>query len=90
MCLPVYETMQMAENAVAMQNSWPSYDLIKNDCETFATYLKTGKLCSMQALDAVKKLGPAALELTGINDPLSDLLDHLETLPAGDRVSQSK
>ena len=82
--------MQMAENAVAMQSSWPSYDLIKNNCETFAIYLKTGKPCSMQVLDAVKMFGAAAQELTGINDPLSDLLDHLETLPAGDRVSQSK
>ena len=57
--------MQMAENAVAMQSSWPSYDLIKNNCETFATYLKTGKPCSIQVLDAVNKLGAAALAMTG-------------------------
>ena len=78
--LPVDETMRMAENAVAMQNSWPSYDLIKNNCETFATYLKTGKPCSMQVFDAAKKLGAAALEVAGISELPTDFLDHLETI----------
>ena len=52
-CLPVQEVMKRAEDAVKQASSWPGYDIIKNNCETFASYLKTGKKYSKQAFDAV-------------------------------------
>lgn len=39
-CLPVEDTFLLANEV--LEGSWPRYDLIKNNCETFATYLKTG------------------------------------------------
>ena len=41
-CLPVKETMKMANEAVEKPSHLPGYNLIENHCETFATYLKTG------------------------------------------------
>ena len=57
-CLPVSETMAKAEDAVKKASSWPGYNLIENNCESFATYLKTGELISKQALDALAKAVP--------------------------------
>ena len=51
-CLPVETTMKMANEEVDNKNSWPDYDLIENNCETFATYLKTGHKYSEQAVSA--------------------------------------
>lgn len=55
-CFSVEEVMKRAEDAVNRPTSWPGYDIIKNNCETFAFYLKTGKMYSKQASDALKKL----------------------------------
>jgi len=52
-CLPVDETMQMANKAVEQRSSWPAYHLIQNNCESFATYLKTGRAISQQVLEAL-------------------------------------
>ena len=51
-CLPVETTMKMANEEVDNKNSWPDYDLIENNCETFATYLKTGHKYSEQGVSA--------------------------------------
>ena len=63
-CLPVDETIQMEEKAIEQRSFWPAYDLIKNNCESFATYLKTGKASSKQVLEALKSwlwlAGPSA------------------------------
>lgn len=62
-CLPVNEVMKRAEDAVNRSSTWPDYHLIKNNCETFATYLKTGKAQSKQALDALAVATVAAVEV---------------------------
>jgi len=62
-CLPVQEVMKRAEDALKQARSWPGYDIIKNNCETFACYLKTGKARSKQAMDA---LVMAAIKFTPI------------------------
>lgn len=54
-CLPVEETMKMAEDILDKKESWPGYGLIVNNCETFATYLKTGERRSQQVLEAIKQ-----------------------------------
>ena len=46
--LPVSETIQRAKEAVEKAKSWEPYHLVVNNCETFATFLKTGKKISMQ------------------------------------------
>ncbi len=51
-CLLVEETMQWANIALAMGNTWPLYDVVLNNCETFAFLLKTGKEVSLQVLNA--------------------------------------
>lgn len=46
--LPVSETIQQGKEAVEKARSWEPYHLVKYNCETFATFLKTGKKISMQ------------------------------------------
>ena len=60
-CLPVDEVMKNAEDAVNRSSTWPGYDLIKNNCESFASYLKTGKAYSKQAFDALVKVVPVVV-----------------------------
>ena len=66
-CLPVDKVMKRAEDAVKQQSSWPDYHIITNNCESFATFLKTGNLYSEQAIKAVeefcKKAAPVAVAL---------------------------
>lgn len=61
-CLPVDQTIQLGREAVRKAGSWEPYDLILNNCETFATYLKTGKKISKQVqkvmIANVEKLVP--------------------------------
>ena len=52
-CLPVEKTMEMANDAVQPGSFYPAYNLLLNNCETFATYLKTGNKRSAQASQAV-------------------------------------
>jgi len=56
-CFTVEETIKRAEDAVKTQRSWPSYRLITNNCESFVTYIKTGKQVSKQVLEAPIKFG---------------------------------
>lgn len=62
-CLPDHEVMERAELAVKLSSRWPDYHIIGNNCESFATFLKTGKHYSKQALEALVRIGPAAFEL---------------------------
>ena len=55
-CLPVETTMEMANEAAERPSDWPGYDLIRNNCETFATYLKTRNRYSAQASAALLNL----------------------------------
>lgn len=61
-CLPVDETIRLGREAVRKAGSWERYNLIFNNCETFATFLKTGKEMSMQVqkvmLATLEKLAP--------------------------------
>ena len=63
-CLPDHEVMERAELAVKLSSSWPDYHIIGNNCESFATFLKTGKLYSKQALEALVRFGLAAFEVS--------------------------
>ena len=62
-CLPVHKVMERAEDAVNQSSTWPHYDLIQNNCESFATYLKTGKAYSKQAFEALVVGAMAAVEV---------------------------
>ena len=52
-CLPVNEVMERAEDAVNQGSSWPNYDIIENNWESFAAFLKTGEQYSKQVFDAL-------------------------------------
>lgn len=73
-CLPVQEVMKRAEDALKQASSWPCYDIIKNNCETFACYLKTGKARSKQAMDALaSKFTPIVASAVKIGGSLSGI-----------------
>lgn len=60
--LSVDETVRNAREAVEQGKSWPSYHIFNNNCESFATFMKTGKAVSVQALRALRgivKIGSA-------------------------------
>ena len=69
-CLPVDEVMKRANDAVQNQSSWPGYHIIMNNCESFATFLKTGRQNSEQAIKAVnefcKTAAPVAIVLGSV------------------------
>ena len=52
-CLPVEKTMEMAKRALKAKKL-PAYNLLFFNCETFATWLKTGCPCSKQVSDAIE------------------------------------
>ncbi|KAJ7372535.1 hypothetical protein OS493_019044 [Desmophyllum pertusum] len=52
-CLPGERNNEEGEEAVEQGSSWPVYNLIMNNCESFATLLKTGKAKSRQVLEAL-------------------------------------
>ena len=64
-CLPVETTMEMANEAAEEPSRWPGYNLIRNNCETFATYLKTGIKHSAQASAALFNLLYMVTSTTG-------------------------
>jgi len=64
-CLPVETTMKMANEAADQHSYWPGYDLIRNNCETFATYMKMGIKHSAQASAALLNLLSNAAAVTG-------------------------
>ena len=56
--LPVNETLQKAEDVLVEDESngeerWPGFDIIWNNCETLASWLKTGKKVSYQAKEVI-------------------------------------
>ena len=55
-CLDVEETINLAEDLVKNPSKWEKYNPLKNNCESFATYLKTKKAVSQQALRALRKM----------------------------------
>ena len=57
---PVQDTLNLANEVLKEPSLWPGYHLVRNNCETFATWLKTGKKVSAQisfALQRVISLG---------------------------------
>ena len=50
--LPVEETLEKAKVALAKPTEWPGYQIVSNNCESFATWLMTGKERSAQAMGA--------------------------------------
>ena len=62
-CLPDDEVMKKAEEAVEGSSTWPDYHIIANNCESFATYLKTGEAYSKQALEGLVRFAEAAFEV---------------------------
>ena len=63
--LPVDKTMKMAEDILNKKKAWPDYDVIANNCETFATYLKTGERRSQQVLEAIDRFVKCVFEEVG-------------------------
>lgn len=57
--------MAKAEVAVKEASSWPEYNLITNNCESFATYLKTGVAIWKQALDDLNRAVPEVAAVAG-------------------------
>ena len=55
-CLDVEETINLAEDLVKNPSEWPKFQLLKNNCESFATYLKTKKAVSQQGLRALRNM----------------------------------
>ena len=64
-CLPVDETIKRAEEVVKQGSRCPTYDLIRNNCESFATYLKTGKEISVQVLNALVEMAVKVATVVG-------------------------
>ncbi len=48
----VTATVDFAEAVVKNPTAWPGYQIRKNNCESFATWLKTGESISAQATEA--------------------------------------
>ena len=53
-CLSVDVTVRKAREAVEQGDMWQSYDIFSNNCESFATFMKTGRKVSAQAIQALK------------------------------------
>ena len=51
--LPMETTLDKARKVIASPSKWPKYNVMKNNCESFATWLKTGENISAQAIKAV-------------------------------------
>ncbi|XP_053384630.1 lecithin retinol acyltransferase-like [Mercenaria mercenaria] len=54
-CLPAEEAARNAEALAANPRLWGAYDLIKNNCEHFATRCKVGRAVSFQVLQMLRK-----------------------------------
>lgn len=53
-CLPPEIAAQNAEKLVADPQRWGPYDLLKNNCEHFATKCKTGIAVSRQVIETIR------------------------------------
>ena len=76
-CLPAEETVRRAVLAHGTQ-TWPIYDVISNNCETFATYMKTGMKASQQAARALANMVKYSLDV-----PLGHLVASGRSLGSG-------
>lgn len=54
-CLPTKQTIDFANTLIKNPLLWKSYHLLINNCEHFATFCKTGKSISYQAIDFMRK-----------------------------------
>ena len=54
--LPVEQIVQKAKEVLANPEAWPQYNILANNCETFAAWLTTGKEISVQATKAVGRV----------------------------------
>ena len=61
--ISIKATLDYAEKVIASPSQWPGYSLIANNCESFATWLKTGEKISAQAARAVIKVIDLAIPL---------------------------
>eukprot|EP00112_Aurelia_sp_Birch-Aquarium-sp1_P026544 Seg9474.1 transcript_id=Seg9474.1/GoldUCD/mRNA.D3Y31 product="Phospholipid-metabolizing enzyme A-C1" protein_id=Seg9474.1/GoldUCD/D3Y31 len=55
----VDETVRKAREAVEQGNTWPSYHIFNNNCESFATFMKTGKAVSVQVIRGLQRIKTA-------------------------------
>ena len=55
-CLPPEVAAANAEKLVEDPNRWGAYDLLKNNCEHFATKCKTGIAVSMQVIKRLREI----------------------------------
>ena len=55
-CLPPEIAADNAEKLVENPNRWGAYDLLKNNCEHFATKCKTGIAVSMQVINKLREV----------------------------------
>ena len=53
---PVGETLRYARETLENPNKWPKYHLAGNNCESFATWLKTDKFESVQVKFALHRV----------------------------------
>ena len=67
----IKDTLYYANEAIQDPGSWPGYQLIKNNCESFATWLKTGIKMSAQATAAISKV--ISLVSDVVNPPMLSL-----------------
>ena len=58
--LLVEKTLALAQLVLELPQNWPEYDPFKNNCESLATMLKTGKLFSNQGVKAKSRLNTTA------------------------------
>ena len=56
--LPVKETLCRAHMVLGKPEKWPGYQLFNNNCESFATWLMTGEMCSAQITRALIRVVP--------------------------------
>ena len=56
--LPVEETLKMANDILADPTKWPKFRIFWNNCETFATWLKTKQKVSFQVIEVIMRTLP--------------------------------
>ncbi|KAH3736749.1 hypothetical protein DPMN_043322 [Dreissena polymorpha] len=54
-CLPPEETVSKALDLVDNPSNWNGYDVVRNNCEHFATFCKTGKAASRQVIEVIRQ-----------------------------------
>lgn len=72
--IPIQATLDFAEKVIEHPSVWPGYSLVKNNCESFATWLKTGEKISAQAVRAANKVIPLAIPLVVCSSMSIELL----------------